>query len=60
MDTLLGYELIAAGFVIIVVLFLLHSLNSKDRITYTDSNGQKKSMKMMSDKDIIKRLKERK
>ena len=59
MNTLFGYELIAAIFVIIVVLFLLYSLRSKDRITYTDIKGNKKSMKMMSNKDIIKKLREK-
>ena len=59
MNALLEYELIAAIFVIIVVLFLLHSLHSKDRITFTDSDGNKKSMKMMSNKDIIKKLREK-
>ena len=59
MNALLEYELIAAIFVIIVVLFLLYSLRSKDRITYTDIKGNKKSMKMMSNKDIIKKLREK-
>ena len=59
MNALLEYELIAAIFVIIVVLFLLYSLRSKDRITYTDLDGNKKSVKMMSNKDIIKKLREK-
>jgi len=59
MNALLEYELIAAIFVIIVVLFLLHFLHSKDHITYTDLDGNKKSVKMMSNKDIIKKLREK-
>ena len=59
MNALLEYELIAAIFVIIVVLFLLYSLRSKDHITYTDLDGNKKSVKMMSNKDIIKKLREK-